>query len=85
MKPLDAAMEFVMNLISRTYEYQADEYAAKQGLSEDLKTALVNLHKENLSSLVVDGLYSAKEYNHPTLGERISAIDKYVEDSKKEK
>lgn len=85
LKPLDAAMEFVMNLISRTYEYQADEYAAKQGLSEDLKTALVNLHKENLSSLVVDGLYSAKEYNHPTLGERISAIDKYVEDSKKEK
>lgn len=85
LRPLDAAMEFVMNLISRVYEYQADEYAAKQGYSEDLKKALVNLHKENLSSLVVDGLYSAKEYNHPTLGERISAIDRYVEESKKEK
>lgn len=85
LKPLDAAMQFTMNLITRTYEYQADKYAAEQGLSDDLKSSLVNLHKENLSSLVVDGLYSAKEYNHPTLGERISAIDAYVTQSKKEK
>lgn len=87
LKPVDAIMEFVMNLISRTYEYQADRFAAEQGLSDDLKTSLVNLHKENLSSLVVDGLYSAKEYNHPTLGERIAAIDEYLakENSKKEK
>lgn len=85
LKPVDAAMEFVMNLITRTYEYQADKFAAEQGLSTDLKTALVNLHKENLSSLVVDGLYSAKEYNHPTLGERIAAIDAYLSESKKEK
>lgn len=85
LKPLDAVMEFIMNLITRTYEYQADRFAAEQGLSTDLKTSLVNLHKENLSSLVVDGLYSAKEYNHPTLGERIAAIDAYLEESKKEK
>ncbi|KAG0681273.1 hypothetical protein C6P40_003167 [Pichia californica] len=87
LKPVDAIMEFVMNLISRTYEYQADEFAAQQGLADDLKTSLVNLHKENLSSLVVDPLYSAKEYNHPTLGERISAIDEYLakEETKKEK
>ena len=85
LKPLDAAMEFFMNLVTRTYEYQADKFAAEQGLSDDLKTSLVNLHKENLSSLVVDGLYSAKEYNHPTLGERIAAIDKYLAESKKEK
>ncbi|TID17608.1 hypothetical protein CANINC_003974 [Pichia inconspicua] len=85
LKPLDAAMQFFMNLITCTYEYQADKYAAEQNLSTDLKTALVNLHKENLSSLVVDGLYSAKEYNHPTLVERISAIDAYVSESKKEK
>lgn len=84
LKPLDAVMEFVMNLITRTYEYQADKYAAEQDLSTDLKTALVNLHKENLSSLVVDPLYSAKEYNHPTLGERISAIDAYLAEKKKE-
>lgn len=84
LKPVDAIMQFVMNLISRTYEYQADKYAAEQGLSEDLKTSLVNLHKENLSSLVVDPLYSAKEYNHPTLGERIAAIDQYLVESKKE-
>lgn len=85
LKPLDAAMQFFMNLITRTYEYQADKFAAEQGLSDDLKNALVNLHKENLSSLVVDGLYSAKEYNHPTLVERISAIDAYLNESKKEK
>jgi STE24 endopeptidase len=85
LKPLDAVMEFIMNLITRTYEYQADKFAAEQGLSKDLKTALVTLHKENLSSLVVDALYSAKEYNHPTLGERIGAIDAYLSESKKEK
>lgn len=84
LKPLDAVMEFMMNLITRTYEYQADKFAAEQGLSKDLKTALVTLHKENLSSLVVDPLYSAKEYNHPTLGERIGAIDAYLVESKKD-
>lgn len=84
LKPLDAVMEFVMNLITRIYEYQADRFAAEQGLSNDLKTALVVLHKENLSSLVVDSLYSAKEYNHPTLGERVAAIDAYLTESKKE-
>lgn len=75
LKPVDAAMQFVMNLITRTFEYQADKFAVEQGRATDLKKSLVNLHKENLSSLVVDALYSAKEYNHPTLGERISAID----------
>lgn len=87
LKPLDAAMQFVMNLVTRTYEYQADEYAAQQGFSTDLKSALVALHKENLSSLVVDSVYSAKEYSHPTVVERLGAIDAYLSsvESKKEK
>lgn len=87
LKPLDAAMQFLMNLITRTYEYQADQFAAEQGFSKYLKSALVALHKENLSSLVVDKIYSAKEYSHPTVVERLAAIDAYIESAefKKEK
>ncbi|ODV86831.1 hypothetical protein CANARDRAFT_27215 [[Candida] arabinofermentans NRRL YB-2248] len=75
LKPLDAILEFLMNLLSRRYEYEADEYAVKLGYGSELKDALIKLHKENLSSLDVDWLYSAYSHNHPHLIERLTYID----------
>lgn len=78
--PSDSIVEFAMSLLSRTYEYQADEYSTRLGNGEELKSALISLHKENLSSLVVDWLYSAYTYDHPHLTERIAHIDDIEDD-----
>ncbi|KAG7696245.1 hypothetical protein KL930_003272 [Ogataea haglerorum] len=84
LKPVDTILEFAMNLLSRKYEYQADRYAVEQGYAEELKVALITLHKENLSSLDVDWLFSAYNHSHPHLLERLSYID-LVESEKSEK
>ncbi|ANZ76008.1 BA75_02040T0 [Komagataella pastoris] len=75
LKPFNAVLSFATNLLSRNYEYQADEYAVDLGYSSDLSSALIGLHKENLSSLHVDWLYSAYSHSHPHLTERLQAIE----------
>ncbi|EPQ30027.1 uncharacterized protein PFL1_02700 [Pseudozyma flocculosa PF-1] len=50
-------------------EGERDEYTAL------LKRALVKLHVNNLSSFHHDPIFSAYHYSHPTLGERLSALE----------
>ncbi|VEU24263.1 DEKNAAC105495 [Brettanomyces naardenensis] len=83
--PVDSILEFAMSLLSRTYEYQADEYSTKLGYGDDLKESLISLNKENLGSLVVDWLYSAYTYDHPHLVERLKNIDRLEEELASEK
>lgn len=62
---------------SRKHEYEADAYAAKNTkFGEDLKEGLIIMSKENLSNLTPHPLYSFYHYSHPTVGERIKALDK---------
>ena len=42
-----------------------------------LGRALVQLHVKNLSTVWVDWLYSAYHHSHPTLTERLKALEKY--------
>ena len=61
---------------SRKHEYEADRYAVKiAGNKENLKNGLIVLAKENLSNLTPHPLYSFFHYSHPTIGERLRAID----------
>lgn len=61
---------------SRKHEYEADRYAVKAtGSKKDLKEGLIILTKENLSNLTPHPLYSFFHYSHPTIGERIRAIE----------
>jgi STE24 endopeptidase len=78
LTPLDTVVKFGMNSITRAYEYQADEFAVELDKREELKNALIKLHRDNLSSPHNDPLYSAYNHSHPTLPERIRAIDAYV-------
>lgn len=75
LRPVDAVVSFLMNLLSRKYEYEADEFSNKLGFGQELKNALITLHKENLSSLSTDWLFSAYHHSHPHLTERLRAID----------
>lgn len=63
--------------LSRRHEYEADRFAVRlAGAPEALKAALVRLNRENLSNLHPHPWYSAWHYSHPTLLERLAAIDR---------
>ena len=65
----------VMSWFSRRAEYRADQQAVKEGYGDALVSALKKLAKENFSDLAPSPLLVALEYSHPTLSQRISAIE----------
>jgi len=66
--------------LSRRHEYEADRYAVELARAPAaLKSALVRLNGENLSNLHPHPWYSAWHYSHPTLVERLAAIDRAAE------
>ena len=56
----------------------ADEFAVKLDKKDDLASALIKLHIDNLSAPHNDKLYSLYHHSHPTLPERLKALDQYV-------
>ncbi|KAK2954667.1 putative CAAX prenyl protease 1 like protein [Blattamonas nauphoetae] len=72
MSPVGSIITLLVNIFTRKFEYQADEYAAKRGY--DLGTPLVILHTENLSDLNPDPIYSWYHFSHPSLAERLEAL-----------
>lgn len=76
-------MGYLMNVLSRLFEFQADEFANKLGYGVHLKSALIKLNKDNLGFPISDPLYSAWHHSHPTLLQRLAAIDKMEDDKKK--
>ncbi|KAI4338397.1 hypothetical protein MLD38_023461 [Melastoma candidum] len=73
--PLQHLVSFGLNLVSRSFEFQADAFAKKLGYSTELRAGLVKLQEENLSAMNTDPWYSAYHYSHPPLVERLAAID----------
>ncbi len=71
LKPIAAAF-------SRKHEYEADRFAreALGGDAAPLASALLKLSRDNLSNLHPHPLYSFVHYSHPTLPERIAALEK---------
>ncbi len=62
------------NLVQRRFEYQADQFTQSLGRAGVLRSALINIEKDNLSFPVADSLYSAYHYSHPTLLERLRKL-----------
>jgi STE24 endopeptidase len=62
--------------LSRRHEYAADRYAVRLSRQpEALRTALVRLNGQNLANLRPHPWHSAWHDSHPTLLQRIAAID----------
>lgn len=61
---------------SRRHEYEADRYAAQAGLAGELREALLSLGRDNLTNLTPHPWYSFYHYSHPTLAERLDALEK---------
>ncbi|GJE99954.1 peptidase family M48-domain-containing protein [Phanerochaete sordida] len=85
--PLEAIVGIGMNALSRRFEYQADHFACiladklqskeMNDMGDRLGRALVQLHVKNLSTVWVDWLYSAYHHSHPTLTERLRALEAF--------
>ncbi|KAJ6679734.1 CAAX PRENYL PROTEASE 1 [Salix purpurea] len=73
--PIQHLVSLGLNLVSRSFEFQADAFAKKLGYGSALRAGLVKLQEENLSSMNTDPWYSAYHYSHPPLVERLAAID----------
>jgi len=93
ISPLEAVVSIAINGMSRRFEYEADAFACKlqrmlkaedmHDMGDRLGRALVTLHVKNLSTVWVDWLYSAYHHSHPTLTERLRALEGFKADAKK--
>ncbi|KAI0710875.1 peptidase family M48-domain-containing protein [Earliella scabrosa] len=87
LTPMEALVGIAMNAVSRKFEYEADQFACElqtklgdakmADMGDRLARALIALHVENLSTVWVDWLYSAYHHSHPTLTERLRALEGY--------
>ncbi|MFM1906862.1 MAG: hypothetical protein RLZZ591_539 [Pseudomonadota bacterium] len=60
--------------VSRSQEFEADDYAMAQANSEDLASALLKLYQDNASTLTPDPLFVKFYYSHPPASERLGRM-----------
>ncbi|MEC3908401.1 M48 family metallopeptidase [Tamlana sp. 2201CG12-4] len=74
--PISEVTGLIMNVFSRKFEYQADDYAKNTYKAEPLITSLKKLSKNSLSNLTPHPAYVFMHYSHPTLLNRIKNLRK---------
>ena len=78
--PFTFFLKPIGSIWSRKHEYEADRFAVEgMGGAEAMKAALLRLTRDNLSNLTPHPLYSFYHYSHPTIAERLAAIDRHAE------
>jgi STE24 endopeptidase len=76
MGPISILLGMLTNGWSRKIEYRADGFAKKYVGKDHMVGALEILARENFSNLNPHPLYVKLFYNHPTISERISSLEK---------
>jgi len=74
--PISEITGLLMNLLSRKFEYEADDYAKNTFKPQPLVTALKKLSKNSLSNLTPHPAYVFMHYSHPTLLQRYKNLSK---------
>ncbi|KAF2752807.1 CaaX prenyl protease-like protein [Pseudovirgaria hyperparasitica] len=74
LSPTDSVIKLLMNMLTRSMEYEADAFAVKLGYTTELAASLIKLQITNLSSMDADWMYSSFHYSHPILTERLRAM-----------
>jgi STE24 endopeptidase len=76
--PISKITGTLMNLLSRKNEYEADAYASVTYNSEPLQSALKKLSVDSLSNLTPHPAYVFVNYSHPTLLQRLNAMENII-------
>ncbi len=74
--PINLLFDLIDNVISRRHEYQADAFVKENGYGESLISALKKITAQAMSNLTPHPAYVFVHYSHPTLLQRINAIEK---------
>ena len=74
--PISLVLGLLMNVSSRKNEYEADAFAARYGLSQPLIDGLKRLSTKSLANLNPDSWNVFFYYSHPTLLQRINALNR---------
>lgn len=77
---LSPLLGLLTNYLSRKAEYAADAQAVKEGYGDALISGLKRLHKDNFSDVSPSPLLVKLKYSHPTLSQRISAVETLLRD-----
>lgn len=72
--PISELTSLAMNILSRKFEYQADDYAKNTFAAQPLITSLKKLSKNSLSNLTPHPAYVFMHYSHPPLIRRIKNL-----------
>lgn len=72
--PISEITGLIMNIVSRAFEYQADNYAKHTYETEAMVNSLKKLSKNNLSNLTPHPAMVFIHYSHPTLLQRIKNL-----------
>ncbi|CAF1569278.1 unnamed protein product [Rotaria magnacalcarata] len=73
--PYFEVFSFALTALSRRFEFQADNFAVKLHYADSLGRALKKLQVDNMAYPFSDYLYAKYHYSHPTLLERLKAIE----------
>ena len=73
--PLEMVLSLLLHVVSRRNEYQADRFAVTAtGDWRPLAAGLKRLSRDHLANLNPHPLYVALHYSHPTLAQRLEAM-----------
>jgi Zn-dependent protease with chaperone function len=76
--PVGLVIGILFNIFLRRNEYQADRYAAEQGLAQPLVSGLKKISVKALSNMTPDTWYVFVYYSHPTLLQRINRLQSFI-------
>jgi STE24 endopeptidase len=75
--PVEMVLSVALHILSRRNEYEADRFATQTtGEPGSLVEALKKLHSDNLSNFTPHPFYVFLNYSHPTLLQRVQAIQR---------
>ncbi len=74
--PFSMLLGIAQNIVSRKFEYQADNFAKSYGLQNELISSLKKLSADSLSNLTPHRLVVFTNYSHPTLYQRILNLNR---------
>jgi STE24 endopeptidase len=75
--PISEITGLFMNILSRKFEYQADNFAKETYAAPPLVSALKKLSKNSLSNLTPHPAYVFMNYSHPTMLQRFRNLMRY--------